>query len=172
MGPVSTETEIDAPRERVFDFVADYANRPAFMDHFASDMRLSSLDSSGVGAGARFRFFAAPQAVWVDSAIVEVADPSRIVEQGHGGRFNRIPTRIVWEFEPGTGPMSLVRVTYWTETTHAVDRLRDVLGGASIWYERNWRIALRRLRDLLEDGGGGSERLGVGGGNRVATGVP
>ncbi len=172
MGPVSAEIEIDAPRERIFDFVGDYANRPAFMDHFLSDLRLERLESAGLGAGARFRFYSAPQAVWVDSTIVEVSDPHRIAEEGRGGRFNRIPTRTVWEFEPGTGPMTKVRVTHWTEPTHHVDKLKESLGGASFWYERNWRTALRRLRGLLEDGSPDSARVGVGGGNRSSTGIP
>lgn len=172
MGPVSAEVEIDAPRERIFEFVADLANRQAFTDHFIADLRLTRIEPRGVGASARFRFTSPPQDMWVDSVIVALAAPHRITEEGRGGRYNRIPVHTAWEFEPGTGRMTNARVTYWTETTHPVDRLKATLGGASFWYERDWRTALRRLRDLIEADNGGEARVGVGGGNRYATGVP
>jgi hypothetical protein len=44
----------------------------------------------------------------------------------------------------------VVRVTHWTEPSNPVDRVKEVLGGASIWYRRDWETALRKLRDLLE----------------------
>ena len=47
-----------------------------------------------------------------------------------------------------------------------------MLGGASVWYERDWKIAMRRLRDLLEAPGEAHPAVGVAGGNRYATGVP
>lgn len=172
MGPVSAELEIDAPRERIFGFVADLANRESFTDHFISGLRLTRIESTGVGASARFRFTLPLHRVWVDSVIVALSEPHRITEAGRGGRYNRIPVHTVWEFEPGTGPMTNVRVTYWTERTHPVDRLKEKLVGASFRYERNWRTALRRLRDLIEAEGAGASRVGVGGGNRYATGVP
>jgi hypothetical protein len=150
MGPVSAELEIDASREAVFDFLADLANRPAFTDHFVSDFRLLRTESTGVGAGARFRFFAPPQAIWMDTNIVALERPHRISERGTGGRWNRIPSATEWEILAGRGSLTAVRLTYWTETSHPADRLKEVLGGASIWYGRDWSAALRRLRDILE----------------------
>ncbi len=55
MGPVSAEIEIDVPRERVFAAIADLARRPSFTDHFLDGFHLTRIESSGVGAGARFR---------------------------------------------------------------------------------------------------------------------
>ena len=55
MRPVSATVSIDAPRERVFDFLCDLSARPAFCDHFLVDYRLERLDPVGVGAAARFR---------------------------------------------------------------------------------------------------------------------
>lgn len=150
MGPVNAEVAIDVPREVVFDFVADLANRPTFSDHFIGDFRLFRLQSTGVGAGARFRFFAPPQAIWMDTTIVDLEPPQRISERGSGGRWNRIPSATEWEFVSGPASLTTVRVTYWTEPDHRLDRLKEVLGGASIWYRRDWAAALRRLRDLLE----------------------
>lgn len=172
MGPVSAELEIDVPRERVFDFVADLSNRPSFTDHFISDFHLTRIEPTGVGAGARFRFFSPPQAVWMGTAVEEVSPPHRIVERGMGGRGNSVPSSTVWEFEAGPGTLTTARVIYWTEPPGVLQKARDALGGASLWHERNWRTALRRLRDQLESEQGKVERVGVAGGNRYATGIP
>jgi hypothetical protein len=163
MGPVNAELAIDVPREAAFDFVADLANRPAFTDHFVSDFHLLRAESTGVGAGARFRFFAPPQAIWMDSLIVELERPQRISERGHGGRFNRIPSATEWELIAGPGPLTTVRVTYWTEPANHIDRLKEVVGGASIWYGRDWAGALRRLRERLELEGAADGRARAGG---------
>ena len=172
MGPVSAETAIDAPRELAFDFLADLANRPSFTDHFVSDFRLARVESSGVGAGARFRLHVPPQALWMETVIEELERPHRISERGHGGRWNRIPSATEWELTEGPGLMTTVRVVYWTRPSHPLDRAKEVLGGSSIWCGRDWDTALRRLRALLEPGSGPAKRVGVGGGNRYSTGVP
>jgi hypothetical protein len=151
MGPVSAEIAIDVPREVAFGFIADLSKRAAFTDHFISDFRLLRAEATGVGAGARFRFYAPPQALWMDSTIVELAPPHRISERGQGGRWNRIPSAIEWELTTDAGGLTAVRVTHWTEPSNPVDRVKEVVGGASIWYRRDWETALRRLRDLLED---------------------
>lgn len=163
MGPVNAEIAIDAPREAVFELISDLANRPAFADHFIADFRLLRVESTGVGAGARFRFFAPPQAIWMDTTIVELEPPHRISERGRGGRWNRIPSATEWELLSGPGSLTTVRVTYWTESDHTMDRLKEVLGAASIWYGRDWAAALRRLRDLLESGEAPAHRVAVAG---------
>ena len=158
MGPVSAELAIDVPREVGFDFIADLSNRPSFTDHFVADFRLFRVESTGVGAGARFRFFAPPQAIWMDTTIVALERPQRISERGNGGRWNRIRSATEWELVAGPGSLTTVRVTYWTEPGNRLDRLKEVFGAASVWYGRDWAAALRRLRDLLE-----SERASEGG---------
>lgn len=150
MGPVSAELGIDVPREAAFELIGDLANRPAFTDHFIGGFRLLRAESTGIGAGARFRFHAPPQAIWMDTAIVELEPPHRISERGSGGRWNRIRSATEWELLSGPGSLTTVRVTYWTESASRLDRLKEALGGASLWYERDWATALRRLRDLLE----------------------
>ncbi|HET7122224.1 MAG TPA: hypothetical protein VFI17_13355 [Solirubrobacterales bacterium] len=171
MGPVSSEIEIDVPRERVFAVLGDLAARPSFTDHFLTDFHLTRLESSGVGAGARFRVKQPLRKVWMDSAIVSQEEPFQIVEEGGGGRVNRIRTHTVWEITGGSGSLSRVRVSHWTEPTH-LDRALEVLSGASFWQERGWREALRRLRENLESDRPAAERIAVAGGNRYATGVP
>jgi len=171
MGPVSAEIEIDVPRRRAFEAIADLALRPSFTDHFLSDFHLTRIDPTGVGAGARFRFDVRPRRVWMDTTIVELEEPHRILEHGRGGRGNRIPSRTLWELTEGPGALTRVRVSYWTEPA-AIDRGLELLSAASLPYQRHWREALRRLRDLLEAGRLDEHRLAVAGGNPHATGIP
>lgn len=172
MGPVSAEVEIDVPRSRAFEAIADLALRPSFTDHFLADFHLTRIESTGVGAGARFRFAVWPRQVWMDTTIVVSDAPHRLLEHGRGGRVNRIPSTTLWELTEGPGSLTRVRVSYWTEPSSPVDRGLELLSGASIPYERRWREALRRLREQLESGQLDTGRAGVAGGNPHATGIP
>jgi uncharacterized protein YndB with AHSA1/START domain len=171
MGPVSAEIEIDLPREQVFAALADLSLRPSFTDHFLTDFHLTRIDGRGVGAGARFRVDAPLRKVWMDTAIVSMEEPYRIVEEGQGGRANRIRNHTVWELKEASGSLTRIRVAHWTEPA-AGDRLLELLSAGSIWQARGWRQALRRLRDDLESGRPAAERIAVAGGNRYATGIP
>lgn len=171
MGPVSAEIEIDARRERIFATLADLGLRPSFTDHFLSDFHLTRIDPVGVGAGARFRVEGPVRSVWMDTAIVSVGEPFRIVEEGAAGRANRIPSHTVWELREGPGQLTTVRVAHWTEPA-PVDRALELLSGGSFWLERGWGEAMRRLRDQLESERPAAARAGVAGGNRYATGIP
>jgi uncharacterized protein YndB with AHSA1/START domain len=165
MDPVSASVVIDAPRERVFDFLCDLANRPAFLAPFVTDYRLQRLDSAGVGAAARFRI--AEDGLWMETVIDEAERPHRILEHGRAGRLGRIPVTTAWEVTEGPGPGSCeVRVTFWTEPRALVDRLRDWAPGAERFYRRSWVGALRRLRALIE-ADAPVERVGVAGGDRI-----
>jgi len=171
MGPVSAEVEIDVPRQRAFEAIADLSLRPAFTDHFLADFHLTRIESTGIGAGARFRFAVWPRQVWMDTTIAELEGPHRIVEHGRGGRGNRIPSTTLWELTEGPGSLTKVRVSYWTEPGH-VDRALELLSAASIPYERRWREALERLREQLETGDLDGRRVALAGGNPHATGIP
>jgi uncharacterized protein YndB with AHSA1/START domain len=172
MGPVSAEIEIDVPRQRAFEAIADLSLRPAFTDHFLTDFHLTRIESTGVGAGARFRIAVRPRRIWMDTTIAESDEPHRLVEHGRGGRVNRIPSTTLWELTEGPGALTKVRVSYWTEPSNPIDRALELLSGASIPYERRWREALRRLREQLESGELDRRRLALAGGNRHATGIP
>lgn len=172
MGPLSAEIEIDLPRERVFEALTDLAERPSFTDHFLTDFHLTRIESTGVGAGARFRVRAPLRSVWMDTTVVELDAPHRIVERGQGGRVNRIPTNTAWELIEGPGSLTTLRLSHWTEPTNPVDRALEVVTAASVWQERSWREALRRLRDRLESDAPRAARIAVAGGNRYATGIP
>jgi hypothetical protein len=166
MGPVTVMRAIDAPRETVFEIICDLANRPAFTDHFISDLRLERLQSSGVGAAARMRI--GGRRMWMETVIEEVSPPHLLRERGKGGRWDRIPIVTFWELVEGSARGCEVTVSFWTEARHPVDRLRERLG-AERFYRRNWSIALERLKDLAESGRE-PERVGVAGADRL--GVP
>ena len=172
MEPVSAEIEIDAPRAEAFALIADLALRPSFTDHFLSGYHLTRIESSGVGAGARFQLGPRRRRIWMDTAIEEADAPHRIVEHGYGGRGNRIPATTLWELLEGPGSLITVRVSHWTEPSNPVDRLLEHLSGTARWQERRWRESLRRLRDQLESGAPPPSPLALAGGNRHETGIP
>jgi uncharacterized protein YndB with AHSA1/START domain len=172
MGPIGAEIEIDAPRERVFAAIADLARRPSFTDHFLTGFHLTRIESTGVGAGARFRLALPLRSFWMDTTIVELEAPHRLVERGRGGRANRIPVTTVWELTEGAGSLTGVRVSQWTEPMNPVDRAVELAAANSVWAQRGWREALRRLRDLLEEERAAPTPIAVGGGNPHATGIP
>lgn len=172
MGPVSSEVEIDVPREVAFELIGDLSRRPSFTDHFISGFHLTRIESSGIGAGARFRVHVPLNSVWMETTIDELEETHRIVEHGRGGRDNRVPAVTLWELTEGPGSLTTVRVSHWTEPSRPLDKARETLTATSFWSERRWREALRRLRDLLESGGPADDRIAVAGGNRYATGIP
>lgn len=172
MGPIHAEVEIDAPRERIFDLVGDLSLRPSFTDHFLTGFHLTRLEPRGVGAGARFRVKAPLRSPWEDTAIVEQSENTSIVEQGAGGRVNRIRTHTVWELSGGSGGLTRLTVTHWTEPGNPLDAVVEKLSGAAFWQQRGWREALRRLREAIENDLPASDRIAVAGGNRYATGIP
>jgi uncharacterized protein YndB with AHSA1/START domain len=172
MGPLAAETEIDVPRRRVFEVIGDLSLRPAFTDYFLSGYHLTRIDPTGVGAGARFRVMAPLRKVWMDTTIVELDESHRVVEQGMGGRTNRIPNHTVWELTEGPGSLTTVRVVHWTEPSNPLDRGLEVLSAGSTFQQRGWREALKRLREGLEQGVWEADRIAIAGGNRFATGIP
>jgi uncharacterized protein YndB with AHSA1/START domain len=164
MGPISVRRPIDAPRHRVFEFLNDLANRPAFTDHFTDQFRLERLESSGVGAAARMRI--KKRGVWIETVIVETSPPHRILERGRGGwRWDRIPMTTSWELVEGLAGGCEVVLSFLTEPSHRLDRLREQLG-IERFYRRQWSIALSRLKDLIESGST-PERVVVAGGDRL-----
>ena len=164
MGPISVTRAIDSPRDRVFEFLCDLANRPSFTDQFIRDYRLERFESVGVGASARMRI--AKPGLWMESVIVGADAPYRILEQGKGGRLDRIPMRTAWELVEGPGSTSTeLTVRFGTEPSHPVDRLREIRFGER-FYRRHWSQSLSRLKDLIETGRP-AKRIEIAGGARL-----
>jgi hypothetical protein len=164
MGPVSAAMPIDVPRERAYAFLADLANRPAFMGRFLSDFRLQRLDSTGVGAAARFQV--RQRGLWMETVIAELDPPYRIIEEGRGSRLGRMPVHTAWEVTEAGISSCEVRVVHWTEPSHLLDKLGEKAPGMRGWYERALGGALAQLKGLLE-AGSPAERAAVAGGDRV-----
>lgn len=164
MGPISVTRTIDAPREPVFDFLSDLANRPAFTDHFIGDYRLERFESEGVGAAARMRIERGD--LWMESVIIEAERPYRILEQGKGGRLDRVPILTAWELVEGpSAASSEVTLRFGTEATHPIDRMHELRRGER-YFRRQWSVALSRLKDLIESERSG-ERVSIAGGARL-----
>jgi uncharacterized protein YndB with AHSA1/START domain len=79
MRPVRAHVTISAPREQVYDFVADLAARVAWCDHYQRDYRLTRPRSSGVGAAARYQAKAPGFKTWVEVSVVEASRPRAIL---------------------------------------------------------------------------------------------
>lgn len=142
---------VDAPRERVFDYLADVSNYAQFMDHYLGDLRLERLDSTGRGASFSFQFGFPLSRQWGDLALERLERPHEIVARGRTGRIGRVP--IEASFVLTTAGQGMTRVEYSFESRPArpIDRLREPPGMRS-WMKSNARRALRRLADALEQG--------------------
>lgn len=170
MRPISLTATVDAPRERVFDFICDLSVRPAWTDHFASDFRLLRLEPRGEGAAARFWVDAPGGINFMETVVAEAERPHLVVENGRGGRLDRIRVRTNWELSEGAGGVTDVRLTFWTEPGNPIDRIAE-MGLAKRWWKRNWKRALRRLSELVEAGQEPEGRVRVAGGDRLPAGL-
>ena len=146
MRPVTLQTVISAPREEIFELVADLSRRVAWCDHFMEDYRLARAKPVGLGAAARFR----ARGEWAEIAIAEYDPPRRLVEEGRIGRLGRSELRAVWELAPEGRGATRVVLTAWTEAGHPYDRLKEALG-ARRWLRSQLRTALGRLRTIFEE---------------------
>jgi hypothetical protein len=145
MRETKVSTTISAPREQVYDFVADLAARPAYSDHYLEDYRLARANPVGKGAAARFKL----RGQYAELSISEADRPRRIVEELRVGRRGRNRGIAVYEFigEPGGG--TRVELTTYGEPATPIDRLREL--GLAGWMRRNTKRALERLRMIFED---------------------
>jgi uncharacterized protein YndB with AHSA1/START domain len=142
---VTVDTHISAPREQVYDFVADLAGRPAYTDHYLEDYRLARAYPVGLGAAARFQL----RGQWAELAITAADRPRRIVEEVRWGRRGRNRSVAVYEFSPAGGGVTHVELTTLSEPATPIDRLHEV--GAAGFVRRNGKIALERLRMIFEE---------------------
>lgn len=141
---------IDAPRDRVFDYLADIANHAAFSDHYLKEFRLGRLDSYGEGASARFLIKAPLRRTWGESQIVEMVRPQLVREEGRTGRIGRNLAHSAYAIKVASSGMTEVELEIVTEPGTKLDGILESMGRG--WLARQVRKALRRLRDQVEEG--------------------
>jgi hypothetical protein len=149
VNPVESRIVISAPREDVYEFVADVASRISWMDHFLKDFRLTRVNPVGVGAGAAFLVDAPLFPQRAEFQIVEMDRPRLIVERGRIGRLGRTTGWTEWEFSDQYGATELT-ATVWTEPGIRWDAFKESLG-ARPWLKRQMRVSLKRLRTIFEE---------------------
>jgi uncharacterized protein YndB with AHSA1/START domain len=149
--PVALDTYIAAPREEVFDFVADIAARPAWNDHFQGEFHLASTRAATKGSAARYRTDPPFQhQLYTDMRIVELDRPRRIFEEGVQGRLNRGRVQIVWDFVQEGPGQTKVEFEMRTEPVGRLQQLAESLGSHG-YYKRQYTTALERLRLIFEE---------------------
>jgi uncharacterized protein YndB with AHSA1/START domain len=162
--PVSVSILISAPREEVFDYLADIANHSEFTDHYLVDWHLTRINSVGRGAGARFRVkVPGNRFSWAEVSFVEVERPHRIIEVGRTGKNNRIRTLGSWELAQAASGTTRVRFTLQTIPATLSDRLLESFGARG-WMRRKAERAMRRLRAIIERNEDRGGRVTVAGG--------
>lgn len=163
MNPVNVSIVIGRPRAEVFEYLGDIANHAEFTDHFLTDWHLLRENSYGLGAGARFRIkIPLERFGWADVSLIEVDPPSRIVEAGRAGKYNRVRTLTTYELTPAPAGSTRVEMTIETEPGALWDRLVESLG-MRLWLRRRQAKALRRLRSILEENEGRGRRATIAG---------
>jgi uncharacterized protein YndB with AHSA1/START domain len=149
MRPIRAHVTISAPRQDVYDLVADLAGRIAWSDHYQRDYHLTRPNSIGTGAGARFQLEAPFNHVWVEVAVSEASRPRRIREELRVGRLGRTPGFVEYDFVP-EGRVTRLEMSLWTEPATRLDAFKEMLG-ARRWLARQVKIALERLRLIFEE---------------------
>jgi uncharacterized protein YndB with AHSA1/START domain len=151
MLPVTVQASISAPREEIYDYVADLALRPAWCDHYLKDYRLAHPRSTGKGAAARYLIDAPMSRLYMEVTIVEAESPRRLVERAHGGRNLRTKGGVSWELTRAGAGLTRVEMTAWHEPGTPREAFKQRLGMQS-WMRRQSKTALERLRLIFEEG--------------------
>jgi uncharacterized membrane protein len=151
MLPVTVQASISAPREEIYEYIADLSLRPAWCDHFLKDYRLAHPRASGVGAAARYLVDAPLSSLYLEVTIVEAEAPRLIVERAHGGRNLRTKGGVSWELSRAGSGLTKVETTTWIEPGTPREALKQRLG-MHRWMSRQTKTALERLRLIFEEG--------------------
>jgi hypothetical protein len=147
---VTVHAFISAPREDLYDFIADLGARPAWCDHFMDDFRLAHPDASGEGAGARYELDEPGWRHYEEVTIVKAERPRLIVEAMHGGRNLKTRGEIVWELSREAGGQTRVAVTFTREAGTPREAFKERFGSRR-WLRRQLKTALERMRVVFEE---------------------
>lgn len=148
MRSAQASIRIDAPIEQVYEYLLDFASRPEFAPLIYRDLRLTRIESYGLGSGGRFRLHRKLRDRYAGTSITEVTANERILEQGSTGRGGRVEmaAELLLEEQPGGGAK-----VHWIIETYPLnpaDRLREF--GLRRQLKRRMKSSLRRLRAILE----------------------
>ena len=144
---VSISTTVPAPLAEVHELLDDLGAHRQWTDHFLVDWELIG-DPHGVGAKARFRAKGAGPNARGEIEVISSA-PTRIVEEGRGGKDLTRRTRGTYELAPTDDGMTRVTFTNEVWPSSRVDALGAPL--AKAYLRRNNAKAHDRLRRLLAD---------------------
>jgi uncharacterized protein YndB with AHSA1/START domain len=150
MIPVTVNAFVSAPREDLFELIADYSVRPAWCDHFIDDFRLAHPTAVGMGAGARYLLDAPGYRHYVESTITEADAPRRLVESLHGGRNGRSRGEWAWELSREGRGLTRVAVRFAWEPGTPREAFKERFGSRG-WTRRQLKTALERLRVIFEE---------------------
>lgn len=145
MKPVTVTTEIDRPREEIYEHLLVLANHEAFCDHYLTDWTFSG-PPAGVGAKVHVKVKSPGPADWLDITLVEVQPPARIVEETIGAKGKR-RSHGIWTLEPEGDGRTKVSFKIVTEQEPLHEKLLSPL--ARGFLERGNGRALSRLREQL-----------------------
>lgn len=142
---VSVSTTVQAPLDEVHELLDDLGAHRQWTDHFLVDWELIG-DPRGIGAKARFRAKGAGPNARGEIEVVS-SGPTRIVEEGRGGKDFARRTRGTYELAPAGDGETLVTFTSDVWPSSRVDALGAPI--AKAYLRRNNAKALERLRELL-----------------------
>jgi hypothetical protein len=173
VNPVQLETTIDRSPAEVLDYLGDIALWPEWTDHFLQRWHLTSEDSFGRGAGARFHVKRRLDRFgFADLTFHEFETRGFIRARGRMGKFNRTRWIVDVELDPASGG-TRVRLTVTTQPGLPTDRLMEAVTLTRGFHRRRWNKALSRLRSILEDDEGrGTAATVSGGARKPATRTP
>jgi uncharacterized protein YndB with AHSA1/START domain len=144
---VSVSVTVDRPPAEVHELLDDLAAHQQWTDHFLVDWELIG-DPHGVGAKARFRAKGAGPNARGEIEVIS-STPTRIVEEGRGGKDLSRRTRGTYELAPAEGGGTVVTFTNEVWPSSRLDALGTPI--AKAYLRRNNAKALARLRQLLAD---------------------
>ena len=144
---ISVSTVVPAPLAEVHELLDDLSAHRQWTDHFLVDWELIG-DPHGVGAKARFRAKGAGPNARGEIEVLS-STPTRIVEEGRGGKDLARRTRGTYDLAPTEEGMTLVTFTNEVWPTSRLDALGAPLTKA--YLRRNTAKALERLRQLLAE---------------------
>jgi hypothetical protein len=154
---------IDRPAEEIYEYLLDISSRTEFAPTIFRDFRLARVESSGIGAGARYRLHRKLRDRHAGTTITEAEPGARILEEGSTGRGGRVPMAIEYLIEGQSGGSTKVTWTIETYPANGADKFRD--SGLRRFLRRRMTRSLKRMRGILEGSPDASrgERATVGG---------